>query len=388
MEVLIMNKDNVTIIEGGRVGRDMYYVHTHDLISYRRCRRKWSLSSPLRLHMQSKPAIAGVSPYLWMGSGFHFALEDYYGDKKFDGAVEAFREYVSCHLEEELPMDVQDHIDLCERMLAVYTDYEDNHGTWKTAIIDGKPAVEINFALLLNGIEHEGKPVAFGGTIDRIVVDKHGRYWLLDYKTAKAFDTDKLGLDTQVSAYCWAAEQYLGIPIEGMLYVQVHKSTPSAPKILKTGVSTDKRQRTTAKLYARTLMEVYKDKEAIPAKNMEFYDQLKKNEKTQLKSGVGTDFVRISWVERNEFTKINFYNHLYGMLSEMTNPDLPIYPNPTKDCAWDCSFKALCLAKEENGDVEYFMSELEKRNETLDDEAPKWMQRLMKKYPEKYVDNN
>lgn len=372
----------VKIVEGGRA---KYYVHTHDLISYRRCRRKWALSSPLRMHLKPKATLTGVNPYLWMGSGFHFGLEDYYGHRRFNSAKEAFMEYVNAHPIEERPVDWENLVDLCSQMLDIYTEYEDTYGTWKTALIDGQPAVEINFALELEGITHEGQPVAFGGTIDRIVEDEHGRYWILDYKTAKAFDTDKLALDTQISAYCWAAEQYLGVNIEGMLYVQVHKSPPKAPKITKTGVSTDKRQRTTAKLYKEALLEFYNgDIDAIPAKNKEYYKELRKKEKGQIKSGLGNDYVCISWVERNTHTKINFFNHLYGMLEEMTNPNLSIYPNSTKDCSWDCSFRDICLAKEEGSDWEYYLSFMEERNETMDDEDPKWLITLKKKFPEKY----
>lgn len=331
------------------------------------------------MHLKPKADRVGVNPYLWMGSGFHYAMEECFGHKRFKHPVEAWEAYIESHPIIERPVNYEELNELCKDMLNYYYTWELQHGTWETLIIDGIPQVEVNFALELEDIYKEGSPLAFGGTIDRIVKDQNGLIWIADYKTAKAFDTDKLNLDTQVSAYCWAAEQYLDLPIEGMLYIQIHKSMPKPPKLTKTGVSTDKRMRTTYEMYKNALIEVYQTSENTPKANLEFLETLRKEQTRD-----GDKYVRVDWVERNQWSKINFYNHLNSMVREMISSDLPIYPNPTKDCAWDCSFKEVCLAKEEGADWEFFMDLYEHREETLDGEEPKWFTVVKEKYPERF----
>jgi hypothetical protein len=47
---------------------------------------------------------------------------------------------------------------------------------------------------------------------------------------------------------------------------------------------------------------------------------------------------------------------------EMLDPALPLYPNPTKDCSWDCPFKIPCLAMDDGSDYQY----------VLDNEYTQW----------------
>ena len=51
-------------------GDDHFSIHTSDRITFKRCRRKWDFSSPLRQHLAPQ---GGVVTPLWFGTGFHFA---------------------------------------------------------------------------------------------------------------------------------------------------------------------------------------------------------------------------------------------------------------------------------------------------------------------------
>jgi hypothetical protein len=60
----------------------------------------------------------------------------------------------------------------------------------------------------------------------------------------------------------------------------------------------------------------------------------------------------------------------------MLNPELPLYPNPTRDCMWDCSFRSVCLAMDDGSDWQFILnSEFAVRNE----EDP-WRKRI--KWPD------
>src|SRR5690606_9206017 len=107
-------------------------------------------------------------------------------------------------------------------------------------------------------------------TLDRVVVDKNGNWWIMDYKTAKSADTNKLDTDDQISAYLWAAEQWFQHPFKGFIYVQLTKETPKPPRRLINGnLSTDKSQKTTYSLYRKEVIKDYGDVRKAPAKIIE-----------------------------------------------------------------------------------------------------------------------
>lgn len=404
-------------------------MHTHDIIAYKRCRRKWLFSSPFKMHLQPKPQFNGVNKNLWFGSGFHFAMEDYHGWNRFKSPVEAFLAYTECFTEEERPIEFDDLVPLGINMLSYYEGWEKEFANWETLWhADGKymrkseipsdakevrPLVEEKFSLVLeplchykNGKEiftfvepglyvdehgecwpedslksamYEYVEIVYHGTFDRICIDKDNRWWVLDYKTAAAIDTAKLDKDFQISAYCWAAEQWYEHEIDGMLYVQCSKNPPKAPKITSKGVSTDKRQKTTASLYREALVDYYGSLSDSPEACIDMLNMLEDK-----KSDNGDDFIRYDYVPRNEFHKQRTYEYIIAVGKEILNPSTILYPNPTRDCAWDCPFQAMCVAMDEGADWEYYIDEFEVRNETMNDEVPRWEKNLYSKYRELY----
>lgn len=411
------------MVKKGKCLQSETALHTHDSICFKRCRRKWFFSSAFSMHLQPKPQFLGVNPNLWFGSGFHWAMEDFYGYNKFGSLVKAFEAYVDSFKPEELPDNVDTLVELGIDMLTYYESWAKDHSKWKVVFVDDKPLVEVPFSLVLEecsyyewnedrffSVRHEdGEPsnlyqganggklytaeqleslgaeyheVVFHGKLDAIVEDEHGDWWVLDYKTAKVIDTAKLGLDQQISRYCWAAEQYLDHPIQGMVYVQVSKNPPKPPRSTMKGISTDKRQRTTHKLYRQALIDMYGSVNEAPAANISFLNDLVDKETEN-----GNEFIRFDFVVRNEAMKLSTYENIVNEGRDMLHPSMKIYPNPTRDCSWDCPFKDMCLAMEEGADWKIYLDEFESRNETMKEEVPKWQIRMFHKYPELFPED-
>jgi hypothetical protein len=316
-----------------------------------------------------------VSSPLWFGSGFHFALEDFHGHNVHGGPFNAFNEYVSMFKPADRPADWEELIVLAEGMFRHYANWRKNRDTFNTVWVaknpgeEPRPLVEVEFRIPLPE-SLVGRPnVFYAGTMDRIVCDEYGDFWILDYKTAAQFDTSKLEMDPQVSAYCWAAKTIFDLPIQGMVFMQFKKSFPHPPKLLKStnGFSLDKSQNTTFELYKRAIDSVYGDgweecPKELRGKYHEFLDYLLGQETEN-----GDKFIRFDLVRRNEFHLQSVYEQIIEEVVEMLKPDLPLYPNPTSNCVWDCPFVAPCMAKDDGGDWEYLLFE---NYERQDDRTP------------------
>jgi len=351
---------------------DFLEVHTSDRIRYKRCRRKWSLASPLRMYLEPTEGRENIN--LWLGTGFHFALEDYHGYNRFKDPVKAIEAFYLAFNSDQRPEDAEEGIALLMDMMEHYKNWLRHRDIYRTLWIDGKPQVEVRFALELTEFRGKtSKPVVYRGTLDRLAIDPEGRYWVQDYKTARSIDLNKLANDPQIGAYVWAAEQYFEVPIEGMLYTQFAKKAPKPPKrLVNGGLSVDKRQATTHYLYREALLEQYPNAK-FPSKYIEFLDLLAEKEQPE-----GDEFIRLDQVHRNLFSKEKTYEYIIQEVSEMLNPDLPLYPNPTRDCSWDCTeFRPVCLAMDEGDDYEYLIKEFYRRKEEHDET---WRERV--KWPE------
>ena len=124
--------------------------------------------------------------------------------------------------------------------------------------------------------------IFYHGTIDRIVRDRYGRYWLWDYKTAKKADTAKLATDDQVSAYLWAASKLFPFSVYGFVYLQLVKEKIKEPKRLKNGeLSADKRQKTTYSLLRQEILKDYETVQRAPAKLVQFLNYMAEQEEPE-----------------------------------------------------------------------------------------------------------
>ena len=351
------------------------YLSVSNSILYKRCRRKWDFASSLRMNLEPKETFSADA---WFGTGIHFALEDFHGYNYFKDPSLAFQAYYKCFdRKTELDMNCEALADIAPGILDYYVkEWLPKRKQFSTLFINGVPQVEVNIKLRLPKLsELLGADIFVIMKIDRMVVDDLGRIYALDNKTVKKFDMDKLETDQQISWYSWGAELYYNRPVEGMIYLQFKKKLVNDPKILKNeSISYDKEQGTNYYRYYEMLKFKYGSPENAPDNNQQCLEYLRSRE-----SDMGDDFIRYDIVRRSAANKKNIYNTILSETTEMLNPDLPIYANPTRDCFNDCLFRSVCLAIDDNLDYQFI---LDNNFQSRINERDKWRSKLPKDYLE------
>lgn len=341
-------------LTGIKEGERVAVIRTSDRSNFRRCRRRWGWQSHLRGNLTP---IESASP-LWFGSGIHYALEDLHGPHKYRHSVDAFKAYVKAthglakarNNARLLPYDWPDLYKLGIGMLEYYQDlWLVARDPLQTFIVDGKPQVEVHALVPVPFETPHYDKIFYAVTLDRIIIDEHGGLWIVDYKTAKQIQTHFFQTDPQISAYCWIARQLYDRPISGFIYQQHRKTFPSEPAVLASGrISTSKNQLTSHRHYRKSLINLYGNVMNAPAENIDFLNRLVEQE-----TDSADKFVRRDKVFRNEHQAETEGVKLMMELEEMLNPDLPLYPSPTRDCGHLCSFQSPCISMDDGGDWEY-----------------------------------
>ena len=385
--------------------RSKFTIRTSDRRVFRRCLRKWNFQSSLRQNLTHKGTEQNIN--FWFGSAIHFSLEDYHGWNLFKDPRRAFHAYYNAFPEDELPNGAEAHYELGMSMLSYYLTWLERHNDgpqFETAwfyddmtaakpFAEGAwPAVEQQFYIPLNvyalvdvatdevihviwnldeslkdninqemtgsdaevvfGLPSMGEyinmvkvvPIDYHGTIDKIMIDRYGRYWLCDYKTAKGADTNKLATDDQVSAYMWAVSKCFPFPVHGFVYLQLTKDAVQEPKRLKNGdLSVDKKQKTTYSLLKQEIIKDYGSVKDAPNKLIQFLNHLAATEEPE-----GDRFIRWDFVPRTAEQVKATERHIMGELHHMLDPNMYCYPSPTRDCIWDCPFRDACIAMDKN----------------------------------------
>ena len=334
---------------GGRQEK-VAIIRTSDRITYRRCRRKWNWADSKRGNL--RPTFES-GPF-WLGSGFHFALEDYHGYRKFEHPRDALQAYWDATRQTgiELPSDVEELAHLGKGMCDYYEIWLKNREPLNTLVINGEPQVEVNFYIeipkehllpyCLPSVLSLYDRIIYSVTIDRVIVDSYNRIWTVEYKSAKQYNWFHLDTDCQVSAYAWAAHiKYPMHEIAGTIYQQHKKQLLQPPAFLGSTrmYSVSKRQKTSYALYLGALRNLYgNDYGKFPEPNRLFLDYLQEQETQDQDILIKRDYV-----ERNRSQIDAEYQKILMETGEMLNPSLPLYPNPTRDCSWDCPFNSACV---------------------------------------------
>jgi hypothetical protein len=355
-------------------------IHTSDRGTYKRCRRRFGWQSTLR---ENLVRIGPDQKAFFLGTGFHFAMEDFHGYQRFSHPALAFAAYYDAQKEADMPEEAEEALDLAVGMIEYYVEdwIVEHPESFKTLWIEGVPQVEVEIAvditdLLAERAAYESKSVWFDEilsqynderrgpadgrariqyvcTFDRVCVDSHDRIATLDYKTAASFDELNLQTNPQAGSYDWAANLFYG-PVgykpEGIIWQQHKKTVPHQPKRLaKKGLSVALDQSTTFRLYRKALREEYGEP-PWPSK----YDGILSILADQ-QDERGDRFVRREMLRRNEHQREVEQEKIVAEVLEMLDPGLPLYPNPTKDCSWDCAFKVPCLALDDGSDHEFIL---------------------------------
>lgn len=352
-----------------------FIVTTSDRTTFKRCRRKWDLGSKNR---QSLVPVGGeVSGPLWQGTGHHFALEDWYGYNIFGKPQDAFRAYVDSHRRSELPGDYKEVVDLEIGMLDYFTElWLPQHGEpLQTLWIDGVPQVEVSIQIPLDIPPPPGyTSVIYVLTLDRVAIDDYDRLVVVDYKTEKkAYDPGRLEQDPQVSAYLWGAWLIYGPRVEGAVWHHFLKAVPDEPDVLKDGsLSKNKNQYTTAAMYEKTCRKYYGE---VPSTYRDIINHFAAQETPE-----GDRFIKRESIYRNETFMQNTERAIFSEIRDMIDPNLSLYPNPTRDCTWDCPFRAISLAMDDGSDYQYMIETEYEKWEGEGYKSNDWRKRL--KYPD------
>jgi len=374
--------------------RDLVHeIHTTELRSYRGCRRRWNWAFGEDL----QPTSTAVP--LEFGIAYHYAMEKMYAPETWGSprmliaqfAESAFYDACSAqrkkfNLENERGMSDDEERDY-DKLLALGRGmihwYVMNHlpldqytpvfveEKFQVPILDAygmqlycacnkcwmKYAIERCRERPLIVVDAErptwpGLPVVYEGRVDVIVRDKHGNYWILDWKTtARMMNEDAdivLELDDQITGYIWALRKKLGLAIRGFIYVELKKGFPQPPeemKVVRLGrsFSVSKQLDTDVDTYVRTV--VTRDRAAYDAGLYTDFIEYLRTE--------GPRFIKHHTVRRTGIQLNNFEVDLLAQAREMINPDTAIYPAPGRFSCGFCAYKEPCLDKNQGGDYQY-----------------------------------
>ena len=359
----------------------VYAIHTSDRILFKRCRRKWDFASPLRRNLSP---IGTVQTPLWFGTGFHFALEDFHGHHLWASPGEAFAAYAQACGADEKPFDADMLVELAGGMFSHYEKWLAQRDEYDIAVFrDGlpgsidRPATEVNFSVALPQVDMFDRPVFYEGTLDGIYTHRStGHYFVAEYKTAKVFDVRKLMTDDQVSAYVWVMRKCLPDAWDkglfgGVVYKQFKKTVPSVPKALVNGtLSTNKQQKTTYSEYRAALEQMFP---GVPVTKLDSKYQEMLSYLSMQETYEGDDYINQQVVTRtNNNVAAQEMKICLDAFEMLNNP--AITTNPTRDCAWDCPFRDVCIAMDEGADWEGALAcSFGQRS----DVAELWQQRLI-----------
>lgn len=361
-------------LTGVSLGERVAVLRSSDRISFKRCRRRWGWQSHLRGNLTTKE---GVAP-LWFGSGFHYALEDFHGLREYEHPVKAFEAYVKATYKQakqtpkRLPFDWPQLVVLGRGMLSYYADlWLQARDPLKTFVWEGKPQVEVNVLVPVPYESPHYDKVYYAVTMDRVVEGDDGFLYIVDYKTAKRIQTQFYQTDPQISAYCWVASRLYNRPIGGFIYQQHRKDVPDEPRVLGDGtVSVSRTQLTTHRMYRRSLLNIYGDVVKAPKQNIEFLNWL-----NEIETSSQDRYVRRDWIYRNEYQIESEGAKILMECADMLNLDLPLYPNPIRECGNMCPFNNACVSMDDGGDWEH---ELETAFMPKDNNFESWRKYLPK----------
>ncbi len=192
--------------------------------------------------------------------------------------------------------------------------------------------------------------VMYRGTIDRVCIDEYGWLWVDEYKTAKVYAAQHYQTDPQCTKYVWAASMIYDKPVAGVIYEQFIKKVAQPPRILAGGkVSTAKNTVTSYPLYKELLESLYGSIQKSPSLNQAHLQSIMRSETEDRDRYIIRDKIA-----RNSNQCASEVEKIMLELEDVLNPDLPLYPNPTRDCSRMCSFLTPCINMDDGSDWQAF----------------------------------
>lgn len=348
-------------------------MRTSDSILFKRCRRQWNWNSHLRDNLGP---LQHANP-LWLGSAMHFALEDFHGHNLYGSpsiAIQAFAYAFEQKYPHKIPDDWVELLKLGRDMMEYYLVWLSNRDPLNTYIFQGQPQLEVNIKIPVDisrlraasRIAKHWDEIFYSMQLDRVIKDGNDDLWILEYKSAKIIQTHFYATDPQCSRYVWGANCVYDQQVAGVIYQQHRKQLPKEARKLLSGDISVAAQATSRAFYKKGLLEAYGEMSKVPAANITFLNQLAAQENEDY-----DDFIRRDRLYRNKASCETEAQKILLEISDMLDPELSIYPNPTRECANMCSFMTPCVALDDGSDYEAILKDLyEKRPEGYDGWRP------------------
>lgn len=385
-------------------------IHASDRGTFKKCRRRWHWTSPMRENLSVSASEHGIYFPLWFGSGIHWALKQYYDPALKRDLIETFKTWYDIQwnggvisedwLEityDRQPQQVKDgwkvrglydilpapdldgdtfeeHLDLGIGMLTFYRDYAERNDNFTVIAAEHTFSVPIldfdgNTVIRTDVRDGKSKEVHLRGTMDAIIQDNDtGKFGILEHKSAISIGEEyfeKLDKDEQCTTYMYAGEREAtihGLPytkIDFVLYNALRKAYPKPPTITQRGLpSIDRKQESTT--YPMLL-------KAIEDLGIEGTWPDKENEKNYVefvKNAGDEQFIIRTPVIRNRNEIVSCGVRVFMEVEDMLG-DPYIYPNPTGE--WyclRCPFRAPCIAVDDGSDWKFMIEDQYEKNWT------------------------
>lgn len=324
----------------------MTSISNSEIESFLRCRRMWDYSSLSRKGLRS----LNPTPHsaFHVGAVVHQALEAQVSlghrpnvEVLIDKAEEELEDFYRSIVGTGWSKEERDRLMTSRQtILGVTKHYFDYYGS-ENPLADLNCVykhAELTFEVPIPGTEH-----TFKGTIDGIAEHDSGEVFLVEHKTTSMGfpSATDLQIGRQLQAYVWASRSLLGKPVAGIIYDGISKKVPSVPSLTQAGL--------VSRAVITTTPEIFRM-------------ALKANNQTEL----GYEDILAKLDSQSPFFQrhvIKFTNKaldLFGeqlkqIVTDMTNPDLPLYPNRVWQGCWDCHYQELCTSQQLGEDYEVIM---------------------------------
>lgn len=331
-------------------------IRTSERISFKKCRRLWDYTSQNRMALEP----TRMSNALSFGIAIHVGLEHYYDPEYWDLDDESKKQRAiiafTAAIEEQRAKERAANLG----SLGVERDQEydelqdlgsgmlEHYGKWAPERDRelGLVPLSVEEAIKIPIGEVNGETVYYQARIDMVARHRDGGIYLWDHKTAAYVGGDHtfLDLDTQISAYFWIYEQKYGELPKAMMYNELSKKVPQAPKQLKNGtLSQDKRQNTTLSLYLEEIERLGLDSEP-------YSDMLSFLAQKQEDYFLRTTVIRTpdEIATQSQYIRAEVVDMLY---------DPSLYPNPSKMYCNNCEFRAPCTMRNEGEDDSFLLED-------------------------------
>jgi len=216
-------------------------------------------------------------------------------------------------------------------------------------------ALETEFSVPIRTPSGRASPKVFlAGRMDGVVRMKDdGSVWLWETKTTRSIAelSRSLANDPQAGAYMLAAMELFHVKPQGVLYNMLRKKAPTIPEILQNGLLTRRKNiDTTAQAYLEAVKEHHPDWDRATIE--EYYGDI-----LQSLLEEGNQFFARVPIRRTQSELANLSRDLWTVSLEMTDPNVPVYPNESwLNCNF-CHFRAPCLALNAGSDYEFLLEQ-------------------------------